>query len=112
MREVELSKQIDSIQEKNKDLISRTVTILLLERQKEKIVKINEEKQQLQREMNIVSALFEKVNQRDSDLVDTILEYHGIDPLTVESIKLSDDKTNIIVIKKPEELKLEYKKVE
>jgi hypothetical protein len=62
-----------------------------------KIKSIKAEKTKLQAEVDVIQALFDKENKRESDLLETILEYNDVKVESIEKVVLSEDGKQILV---------------
>jgi hypothetical protein len=75
----------------------KTITIELKERFIKKINDVKVQKETLQEQMDVLNALFQKENRRETDLIDTILELNDIDSSKLENVKLSETGKELIV---------------
>lgn len=96
-----LKKQVKNIEAKSKVIIDNTIRIPLTEKQASIIRKVAMDKQVLEKEFN-------KLNEKESELITLALEFKAIDQKKVEQVKFSELGDALVVIMKPEE-KLEVK---
>lgn len=100
-----LKEQVKNIEAKSKVIIDNTIRIPLTEKQASIIRKVAMDKQVLEKEFN-------KLNEKESELITLALEFKAIDQKKVEQVKFSELGDALVVIMKPEEkLKVKEEKV-
>lgn len=96
--EEELKKQAEDQEKKAKEIIDSTTRIQLTEKQSGILRKIVEDKKRLEQEFN-------KLNEKETELITFTLEFKGINQKNVQEIKLSELGDALVVVMKPTEKK-------